>query len=339
MLNYQKAYAKAPADVEIQKELAYCYHQKNDLKNALKFYDLALKTSPNDYDLRYNKALVLHADKSYSSAIEIYKNLLTEKDSDEVQKNLNAALLALGFDLIDKEQYVQSCLPFEEVIATDEKQASAYFGLALANEKLKNEKKASFYFDKALTLDPNNTEYKNEYNDFKIACEKQSKATKTVSDTMTEVERLVQQGDSAYKAKNYKQAISCYQKVILITPNDKETLLKLGNLYRLTKNLNKAAYYYNEAIKVDNNYADAWFNLGLTYANQRNFNSSINCFDKVIGIDSDYALAYYALGLAYEYKNESEKAIENYKKYTTYEKDKKLVDTVNNKIQQLSQMK
>ena len=106
----------------------------------------------------------------------------------------------------------------------------------------------------------------------------------------------------------------------------------------MTKNLNKATYYYNEAIKVDNNYADAWFNLGLTYANQRNFNSSINCFDKVICIDSDYALAYYALGLAYEYKNENEKAIENYTKYTKYEKDKKLIDTVNNKIQQLKQM-
>ena len=240
--------------------------------------------------------------------------------------------------MIDKEQYVQSCLPFEEVIATDDKQASAYFGLALANENLKNYKKATYYFEKAITLEPSNTEYKNEYNDFKIALEKQTKATKTATDTTTEVERLIQQGDSAYKSKNYKQAIACYQKVILTTPTDKETLLKLGNLYRLTKNLNKATYYYNEAIKVDNNYADAWFNLGLTYANQRNFNSSINCFDKVIGIDSVYALAYYALGLAYEYKNENEKAIENYTKYTKYEKDKKLIDTVNNKIQQLKQM-
>ena len=81
-------YAKAPADVEIQKELAYCYHKKNDYKNALKFYDLALKNAPDDYDLKYNKALVLHADKSYLSAIELYKSLITEKESEEVQNNL-----------------------------------------------------------------------------------------------------------------------------------------------------------------------------------------------------------------------------------------------------------
>ena len=337
LLNYEKAYSKSPSDIDIQKELAYCYHQKQDYKNALKFYDLALKSTPNDYDLLYSKAQVLHADKAYLSAIEIYKTLLEEKENEDVQKNLMSALISLGYDLIDKDQYMQACLSFEEVLAMDDKLAPAYFGLALANEKLKNDKKATYYFERAIALDPDNAEYKTEYEDYKTNAEKLAK-TAPVQDEVTESEKLIMQGDSAYKTKDYKQAINAYQKVIEITPNDKETLLKLGNSYRLNKNLNKATYYYNEAIKIDNNFIDAWFNLGLTYANQRNFNSSVNCFEKVVSIDPDYALAYYALGLAYEYKNDNEKAIENYTKYTTYEKDKKLVDTVNNKIMHLQQM-
>ena len=337
ILNYEKAYSKSPADIDIQKELAYCYHQKKNYKNALKFYDLALKSNPTDYDLRYNKALVLHADKFYTAAIDIYKTLLDEKENKAVQNNMINALIALGFELVDKDQFMQACLTFEEVVALDDSQPAAYFGLALANEKLKNEKKATYYFEKALKIDPYNEEYQREYNEYKVNLVKQAK-TQAVSDNTSDYEKLIEQGDALTKGKNYKQAISCYQKAIIITPNDKETLVKLGNLYKTTKNLSKASYYYNEAIKIDNDYADAWFNLGLTYANQRNFNSAINCFDKVVSIDADYALAYYALGLAYEYKNENKMAIENYIKYTNYEKDKKLIDTINNKIQQLQQI-
>src|SRR5574344_406366 len=335
-LAYEKAYAKNPNDIDTQKELAYCYHQKQDYTHALKFYDMALKANPDSYDLKYNKALALHANKSYSQAIDMYKSLLQQKDDDVIQKNLISALISQGYDLLSKNESSLAVLSFEEAVSYDEKEASAYFGLAQANQNLKNNQKANYYFEKAIELSPDNIEYKNAFQEYKdsLAIETQ-KNDKT--STITEHQQLINEGDSQYKKKNYRQAISCYSKAIIMQPKDTTTLLKLGNLYRLTSNLDKAIYYYQEAINLNGNYTDAWFNMGLFYATQMKYDKAINCFNRVITIDNNYAFAYYALGLAYEYNHDKTNAVSNYQKYTQFETDPKLIETVNNKIKQLEQ--
>ncbi|WP_288730454.1 tetratricopeptide repeat protein, partial [uncultured Fusobacterium sp.] len=56
--------------------------------NALKFYDLALKSEPDNYELLANKALTLHAMDNYMTAIEIYKNLLEKQPNERLKQNL-----------------------------------------------------------------------------------------------------------------------------------------------------------------------------------------------------------------------------------------------------------
>ena len=43
--------------------------------NALKYYNFALKSEPDNIELLANKALTLHAMNDYISAIELYKEL------------------------------------------------------------------------------------------------------------------------------------------------------------------------------------------------------------------------------------------------------------------------
>ena len=75
LFNLEKSYLKDSSNIETKKELALCYHKKNDYINALKYYDFALKSEPNNYELLANKALTLHAMNNYVSAIEIYKKV------------------------------------------------------------------------------------------------------------------------------------------------------------------------------------------------------------------------------------------------------------------------
>ena len=47
-----------------------------------------------------------------------------------------AASIAYGYKLLDKQDYGQAILYFEDAIDLNDKEASAYFGLAQANEKM-----------------------------------------------------------------------------------------------------------------------------------------------------------------------------------------------------------
>ena len=85
------SYSKDPSNIDTKKELALCYHKKLDYINALKYYDLALKTEPENYELLANKALTLHAMNNYVASIEIYKTLLEKQPNERLEQNLTSA--------------------------------------------------------------------------------------------------------------------------------------------------------------------------------------------------------------------------------------------------------
>ena len=73
--HFEKSYSKDTTNIDTQKELALCYHQKKDYMNALKYYNFALKIEPANQELLANKALTLHAMNNYVAAIELYKDI------------------------------------------------------------------------------------------------------------------------------------------------------------------------------------------------------------------------------------------------------------------------
>ena len=73
LFNFEKSYTIDSSNIVTKKELALCYHIKKDYINALKYYDFALKSEPDNIELIANKALTLHAMGNYVSAIDLYK--------------------------------------------------------------------------------------------------------------------------------------------------------------------------------------------------------------------------------------------------------------------------
>ena len=336
--NFEKAFELDPNDMDTVKDLAFCYHKKNDYQKALKYYNIALEKDADNYSLNYNKAIALHALEKYPEAIASYEKVLTIKEDEVIKTNLTAALIEYGFKLLDGGKTAESRANFQKAIELNKKEPSGYFGTALTYRQEGNKEMAVSYFQKAVDLDPKNEEYAGAYDEFKntlTASDLEKMATMTDVPKDVEYATLLAAGDKYYKNRNYKSAMSPYEKALAINPNNKELLLKLGNIYKNEKNLSKSGEYYRKAIALDDKYTDAWFNLGLVYANTNKLNDAIDCFNKVISIDNKYTYAYYALGLAYEYEHNNARAVENYKKYVKLEQDQGLVSNVNNKIKQL----
>ena len=354
--NYEKALALQTdkKDIELVEDLAECYHLKKDYPNALKYYDEVLLVKKDDYDIRYNKALVLHAMKEYNDAAAIYTQLLTEKDNSNIQTNLTAALVSLGDEYLQAHNYSLATETFERAIERGTKDSYAYYGLAKSYRACGIDDKAAEYYEKAISMEPEKVEYSNEFAEFISSTQKtadvktdtQPAEIKEVTLSMDEADKveaddaqhnkdLIAIGDENYKKKNYDVSIRNYQDALKINPSDEVILLKLGNIYKIKNDNKNAISFYKKSIVVNPNYADGWFNLGLGYASDNSNGRAKECFHHVITLNPNYSYAYYALGVAYEQDGNKKEALNNYKIFLTQTKDEDLAQIVQQKITNL----
>ncbi len=360
--NFKKALAESKNDINTKKELAECYHLQKDYINALKYYDEILKQDPEDIETKTNKAFALHATDDYQKAIDLYNEILEQKDSEVVQNNLTDAIISQAAKDYDSKNYKNAIDGYVKAISRGTKDSNAYFGLAKAYRATGVNDKATEYFEKAISMNPENTEYSKTFAEFISEINKpqetESSTEKELSNVVIAVPQsevkisepandnsyinnieknreLILAGDKKYKEKKYDEAISNYKDALMLKPSDEETLLKIGNLYKTKKDDAKAIDFYKKAIFVKPEYADGWFNLGLVYADQKNVVQSKKCFEKTIEINPKYAYAYYALARANESEKDTASAIKNYENFLQYSTDENVNKDVQSRIKSL----
>lgn len=351
LFNLEKSYSIDSSSVATQKELANCYHMSHDYVNALKFYNFALKIEPDNIELLANKALTLHAMDNYIAAIELYRDILAKQPNERIKENLTVASITYAYDLLDKEDYGQSILYFEDAILLNDKSSSAYYGLACANEKIGYLERALEEYQKAVSLAPGNLDYIKALENVKNKISQSeneilSKETNLESEDITIIttpiteaqltyDDLINMANEAFDKQKYEIAIDYYTKAIIYNPSDYDVMLRIANSYKILGDNKKAINFYKKTIDIDNENTDSYFNLGLVYANQKDYENCIKCFEKVIELSPDYPYAYYSLALAHEQKGDITKALEYYYLYTGLETDSTVLDLVNQKIKKL----
>jgi tetratricopeptide (TPR) repeat protein len=110
-------------------------------------------------------------------------------------------------------------------------------------------------------------------------------------------------GNDFYNARNYLEALKCYNEALKINPKYVEAYVSKGNaLYGLEDYIG-ALNCYNEAITLQPDHDEAHYHKGLTLnglaklalleknlvSAEIKFNEAINCFAKVQGFDSNNA--------------------------------------------------
>jgi len=74
---------------------------------------------------------------------------------------------------------------------------------------------------------------------------------------------LLAEGQKAYQAKQWEDAIVAYKKVLTVDENSLPALYKLGNIAFRQKKLSEARDYYEQVVEVKPRYSKAQYNLAV----------------------------------------------------------------------------
>ena len=129
----------------LNKIKGYIYFKDNDFDNALKYYELYLKSAPNDFDALINCAKIYTQKKDYKKAEEIYKKLI----------NLDSNNLMFKYNYLDilysnENNYKEALKVSEDILKLNAKGVlipNSYLYKAVILKELKNYPEAEKYFN------------------------------------------------------------------------------------------------------------------------------------------------------------------------------------------------
>jgi tetratricopeptide (TPR) repeat protein len=116
------------------------------------------------------------------------------------------------------------------------------------------------------------------------------------SPNFASIPQLINNGNTLAAQGNYNGAISFYDKVLAIDPNNIKALYNKGKalsqLGNYVKSLNNAAIsYYDKVLSLQPNNVGALYNKGNALVKLGNYNGAMSSFDKVLSINSTNAKA------------------------------------------------
>jgi predicted O-linked N-acetylglucosamine transferase (SPINDLY family) len=114
--------------------------------------------------------------------------------------------------------------------------------------------------------------------------------------------------------KAYEQALTCYEKAIVLSGDFPEALNNHGNTLTQLGQAAEAIKSYNRAIKARPDYAEAYFNRGNAYLAVSNHQRAISDFDKALAITPARAEIWNNRGNALGELNRWDEALKSYDK-------------------------
>ena len=114
--------------------------------------------------------------------------------------------------------------------------------------------------------------------------------------------------------KEYKKAVSQFERAIAIDPGYSYAYAGLGIIYDLTGKHQKAVECYTKAIEIDPGVPSFYNNLGVSLMADGKVEKAIECFQKSVALDPNFRRAINNLGLAYGMLGKDDKALAIFKK-------------------------
>lgn len=122
-------------------------------------------------------------------------------------------------------------------------------------------------------------------------------------------------GNILFDIDQKEEAISCYNMILALNPDDSEIHYNLALIYQDKKLLKPAISHLENVIRLEPDDVESYNRLGIIYYNDlKNIDEAIKYFEKAININPDYADGYFNLGLAYNLLKDTDKAVKCYLK-------------------------
>lgn len=117
------------------------------------------------------------------------------------------------------------------------------------------------------------------------------------------VDALYLIGKSYVAEDNLEDAISSFEKILTIDPENSKAYLGLARCYKRQDKIERAISYFEKAIELDPQNASAFDSLGLTYRQIGKLEEAISCYLKARGIRKNSESVFF-IGLIYYAQSE-----------------------------------
>lgn len=241
----------------------------NNFKLAINDYNKAMELGFNDYKIYYGSGL---------------------------------AYISLGLLENNNSHFETALINLNEYIKFDNKNANAYYRIAISLNQLERYKESLEYFDKAISLNINDIFlyyyiFSSNFNlqNYEEAIENINNFIE--SNPNSEVGyynrglccvNLALKKDENYN-KYYEMFEKDFNKAIELKPNDEFILSKMGGFYYLLGYYDKCLNQFNKVIEINKENDSSYYYKGLCYYHLKNYNEAIKNYD----ISEKYSKSYH----------------------------------------------
>ncbi|MCK4525836.1 tetratricopeptide repeat protein [candidate division WOR-3 bacterium] len=259
-----------------------------DYKNALSYFEQALKKDPRHADACVNVGYCNGKLGRYNEAIKAYKQAIRIKpDYADAHYNLGVTYGELG-------RYSEAIKAYKQTIRIKPDDARAHYNLGVAYGILGRYNEAIKVYKQAVRIKPDFAEAHfnlgaiyGELGRYNEAIKAYKQAIRIKSDFARAHCNL---GVAYVKLGRYNEAIEAYKQAVRIKPDDDaKAHCNLGLAYGVLGRYNEAIETYKQAIRIKSDYADAHFALGVTYLMLGNKGSALDQYRILKDLNKDLA--------------------------------------------------
>ncbi|WP_269625343.1 tetratricopeptide repeat protein [Prochlorococcus marinus] len=248
------------------------YHQKGNIKEAKKYYQLCLDQGYQDERVFTNYGVIKQQEGDFDKAIDLYqKSIYLSPDNANTYLNLSNLWKTIG-KLEKAEESMR------KVIDIMPNYAEANLSLGNILKSLGKLEEAEILMRKAIDIKPNFAE-----------------AYFNLGNILKDIDKL-------------DQAEMVMRQAIEIKPNFVEAYLNLGNILQARDQFENALIATKRAIEINPNYAEALSNLGTIYLVLEKYKQAEESTRKAIEIKPDLIQSHSTLGTLLRYLGKTDEA-------------------------------
>lgn len=230
--------------------------------------------------------------------------------------------------LTENEQFESAAKAFEQLIATEPTNSSAYYYYGENYFQNDNAVQAKVMYQKGISVNANSPiNYiglgKIEYINGNVAgaTENFTKAKTLSQNKSAEILMEIAEVYINSEKKNISEAITLLNQAAKLEPKNPTVFMLIGDAYLEQNDGNNAIVNYEKALGLDKKFTKAILREGKLYSRAKNYTLALDYYNKAIEIDSSFAPAFRERAELRFRAGQSERAASDYKKYLQLNND------------------
>lgn len=295
-----------PGELANQAITAY---RNGDTARAIQLFERTIAERPEELNYLFEYGQILIETGNYDRAIELGDQAIEQDLFDPQGYAVKSRALVWSGDSSAGVSVALSGL------AVDDQFAPLYAVLARAYASLGSFSTALENGEKAVQLDPQSPEARRSYAFALNSVNAREEATAQLETGLlldSSYIPLYFELAAQYLAQDRdRDAISLYDQVLIIQPNNARAYLRLCDAYRKIGEFVRGEDYCENAVNADPTYTAAQFRLGMIKYSKREFQPALNAFQACSDVNPELLECYYRLGLTHYYLSLEARAREN----------------------------